>query len=76
MKRRVTLSVAVLVLAATPALARDARVRGKLAEAGELLDGGIEAARLSGNTQALVSSRVKRIAASVPVANSSRLRRL
>jgi DNA-binding CsgD family transcriptional regulator/tetratricopeptide (TPR) repeat protein len=29
-------------------------VRGKLAEAGELLDGGIEAARLLGNTQALV----------------------
>ncbi|MFN8185604.1 MAG: AAA family ATPase [Gaiellales bacterium] len=29
-------------------------VRGKLAEAGELLDGGIEAARLTGNTQALV----------------------
>lgn len=29
-------------------------VRGKLAEAAELLDGGIEAARLLGNTQALV----------------------
>jgi DNA-binding NarL/FixJ family response regulator len=29
-------------------------VRGKLAEAGDLLDGGIEAARLLGNTQALV----------------------
>src|SRR5204863_1164374 len=30
------------------------RLRGKLAEAGELLDGGIEAARLLGNTHALV----------------------
>ena len=30
------------------------RQRGKLAEAGELLDGGIEAARLLGNTHALV----------------------
>jgi DNA-binding NarL/FixJ family response regulator len=32
------------------------RQRGKLAEAGELLDGGIEAARLLGNTHALVWS--------------------
>src|SRR3954466_4598783 len=32
------------------------RLRGKLAEAGELLDGGIEAARLLGNTHALVWS--------------------
>jgi len=32
------------------------RMRGKLAEAGELLDGGIEAARLFGNTHALVWS--------------------
>ncbi|HET7450857.1 MAG TPA: AAA family ATPase [Gaiellaceae bacterium] len=41
-----------LLLAAT--LGGLLRQRGKLAEAGELLDGGIEAARLLGNTHALV----------------------
>jgi DNA-binding NarL/FixJ family response regulator len=43
------------------------RVRGKLAEAGELLDGGIEAARLLGNTQALVSSLWSRSAVALTV---------
>ena len=43
------------------------RVRGKLAEAGELLDGGIEAARLVGNTQALVSSLWSRSAVALTV---------
>ena len=43
------------------------RVRGKLAEAGELLDGGIEAARLAGNTQALVSSLWSRSAVALTV---------
>ena len=45
-----------LFLILAQALGGVLRVRGKLAEAGELLEGGIEAARLSGNTQALVSS--------------------
>ena len=43
------------------------RVQGKLAEAGELLDGGIEAARLAGNTQALVSSLWSRSAVALAV---------
>jgi ATP/maltotriose-dependent transcriptional regulator MalT len=38
------------------------RQRGKLAEAGELLDGGIEAARLLGNTHALVWTLLSRSA--------------
>jgi DNA-binding NarL/FixJ family response regulator len=43
------------------------RLRGKLAEAGELLDGGIEAARLLGNTHALVWSLGSRSAAALHV---------
>src|SRR4051812_20728636 len=41
------------------------RMRGKLSEAGELLDGGIEAARLLGNTHALVWSLGSRSAAAL-----------
>jgi DNA-binding CsgD family transcriptional regulator len=41
------------------------RMRGKLAEAGELLDGGIEGARLLGNTHALVWSLGSRSAAAL-----------
>jgi len=41
------------------------RLRGKLAKAGELLDGGIEAARLLGNTHALVWSLGSRSAAAL-----------
>ena len=41
------------------------RMRGKLAEAGELLDGGTEAARLLGNTHALVWSLGSRSAAAL-----------
>jgi DNA-binding NarL/FixJ family response regulator len=41
------------------------RQRGKLAEAGELLDGGIEAARLLGNTHALVWTLLGRSAAAL-----------
>jgi len=41
------------------------RMRGKLAQAGELLDGGIEAARLLGNTHALVWSLGSRSAAAL-----------
>jgi DNA-binding NarL/FixJ family response regulator len=41
------------------------RMRGKLAEAGDLLDGGIEAARLLGNTHALVWSLNGRSAAAL-----------
>jgi DNA-binding NarL/FixJ family response regulator/tetratricopeptide (TPR) repeat protein len=41
------------------------RMRGKLADAGELLDGGIEAARLLGNTHALVWSLGSRSAAAL-----------
>ena len=41
------------------------RQRGKLAEAGELLDGGIEAARVLGNTHALVWSLSSRSAAAL-----------
>jgi len=41
------------------------RLRGKLAEAGELLDGGIEAARLLGNTHALVWTLLGRSAAAL-----------
>jgi DNA-binding NarL/FixJ family response regulator len=40
-------------------------MRGKLADAGELLDGGIEAARLLGNTHALVWSLGSRSAAAL-----------
>jgi DNA-binding NarL/FixJ family response regulator/tetratricopeptide (TPR) repeat protein len=43
------------------------RVRGKLVEAGELLDGGIEAARLLGNTQELVWSLFSRSAVALAV---------
>jgi ATP/maltotriose-dependent transcriptional regulator MalT len=41
------------------------RQRGKLAEAGELLDGGIEAARLLGNTHALVWTLMGRSSAAL-----------
>ena len=41
------------------------RLRGKLAEAGELLDGGIEASRLLGNAHALVWSLCGRSAAAI-----------
>jgi tetratricopeptide (TPR) repeat protein len=41
------------------------RQRGKLAEAGELLDGGIEASRLLGNTHALVWTLMGRSAAAL-----------
>jgi ATP/maltotriose-dependent transcriptional regulator MalT len=41
------------------------RQRGKLAEAGELLDGGIEAARLLGNTHALMWNLMGRSAAAL-----------
>ena len=43
------------------------RLRGKLAEAAELLDGGIEAARLLGNTHALVWSLSSRSSAALRV---------
>jgi ATP/maltotriose-dependent transcriptional regulator MalT len=49
-----------LLLAAT--LGGLLRQRGKLAEAGELLDGGIEAARLLGNTHALIWTLMSRSA--------------
>jgi len=52
-----------LLLAAT--LGGLLRQRGKLAEAGELLDGGIEAARLLGNTHALVWNLLSRSAAAL-----------
>jgi ATP/maltotriose-dependent transcriptional regulator MalT len=45
------------------------RQRGKLAEAGELLDGGIEAARLLGNTHALVWTLLSRSAAALRMGN-------
>ena len=45
------------------------RQRGKLAEAGELLDGGIEAARLLGNTHALVWTLMGRSAAALRTGN-------
>ena len=53
----------VLVLVAT--LGGLWRMRGKLAEAGELLDGGIEAARLFGNAHALVWTLLGRSAAAL-----------
>ena len=53
----------VLVLVATLGGLR--RLRGKLAEAGELLDGGIEAAGLWGNTHALVWMLLGRSAAAL-----------
>ena len=53
----------VLVLVAT--LGGLWRLRGKLTEAGELLDGGIEAARLLGNTHALVWTLLGRSAAAL-----------
>ena len=46
------------------------RVRGKLADAGELLDGGIEAARLLGNTQALVWNLWSRSAVALTVGDT------
>jgi predicted ATPase/DNA-binding NarL/FixJ family response regulator len=49
-----------LFLVLYPILGRCWYVRGKLAEATELLDGSIEASRLSGNTQALVGSLFNR----------------
>src|SRR6266545_3668777 len=52
-----------LLLAAT--LGGLLRQRGKLAEAAELLDGGIEAARLLGNTHALVWTLMGRSAAAL-----------
>jgi ATP/maltotriose-dependent transcriptional regulator MalT len=52
-----------LLLAAT--LGGLLRQRGKLAEAGELLDGGIEAARLLGNTHALVWTLMSRSSAAL-----------
>src|SRR6266542_2146024 len=52
-----------LVLVAT--LGGLLRLRGKLTEAGELLDGGIEAARLLGNTHALVWTLLGRSAAAL-----------
>ena len=52
-----------LVLVATLGGLR--RMRGKLAEAGELLDGGIEAARVLGNTHALVWTLLGRSAAAL-----------
>jgi len=52
-----------LLLAAT--LGGLLRQRGKLAEAGELLDGGIEAARLLGNTHALVWTLMGRSSAAL-----------
>jgi predicted ATPase/DNA-binding NarL/FixJ family response regulator len=45
------------------------RQRGKLAEAGELLDGGIEAARLLGNTHALVWTLLSRSASALRMGN-------
>jgi DNA-binding NarL/FixJ family response regulator len=45
------------------------RQRGKLTEAGELLDGGIEAARLLGNTHALVWTLLSRSAAALRIGN-------
>jgi DNA-binding NarL/FixJ family response regulator/tetratricopeptide (TPR) repeat protein len=45
------------------------RLRGKLAEAGELLDGGIEAARLLGNTHALVWTLLGRSASALQAGN-------
>ena len=53
----------VLVLVAT--LGGNRRMRGKLAESAELLDGGIEAARLLGNTHALVWTLLGRSAAAL-----------
>jgi ATP/maltotriose-dependent transcriptional regulator MalT len=53
----------ILVLVAT--LGGVWRLRGKLAEAGELLDGGIEAARVLGNTHALVWTLLGRSAAAL-----------
>ena len=53
----------VLVLVATLGGVR--RMRGKLAEACELLDGGIEAARVLGNTHALVWTLLSRSAAAL-----------
>ena len=54
-----------LVLALVATLGGLWRLRGKLAEAGELLDGGIEAARLLGNTHALVWTLLGRSAAAL-----------
>jgi DNA-binding CsgD family transcriptional regulator/tetratricopeptide (TPR) repeat protein len=45
------------------------RLRGRLAEAGELLDGGIEAARVLGNTHALVWTLLGRSAAALHAGN-------
>jgi DNA-binding NarL/FixJ family response regulator/tetratricopeptide (TPR) repeat protein len=53
----------VLVLVATLGGVR--RMRGKLAEAGEILDGGIEAARVLGNAHALVWTLLSRSASAL-----------
>ena len=53
----------VLVLIATLGGVR--RMRGKLAEAGELLDGGIEAARVLGNSHALLWTLLSRSASAL-----------
>src|SRR5205823_12218723 len=54
-----------LLLALVATLGGVWRLRGKLAEAGDLLDGGIEAARLLGNTHALVWTLLGRSAAAL-----------
>ena len=54
-----------LVLVLVQTLGAVWRLRGKLAEAGELLDGGIEASRLLDNTHALVWSLCGRSAAAL-----------
>jgi DNA-binding CsgD family transcriptional regulator len=56
-----------LFLALVQILGAAWRVRGKLADAGELLDGGVEAARLLGNTQALVWNLWSRSAVALTV---------
>ena len=59
-----------LFLALVQILGAAWRVRGKLADAGELLDGGIEAARLLGNTQALVWNLWSRSAVALTVGDT------
>src|SRR5436190_4627380 len=54
-----------LLLALVATLGGLWRLRGRLVEAGELLDGGIEAARLLGNTHALVWTLLGRSAAAL-----------
>ena len=59
-----------LFLALVQILGAAWRVRGKLADAGDLLDGGIEAARLLGNTQALVWNLWSRSAVALTVGDA------